>query len=70
MRKLWTEDEIAVLRELWGKVSKEELCKLFGRKRSFHSIICKANEVGLPSLHAKSYVDAEYVAELRRRLKL
>jgi hypothetical protein len=50
----WTETDIALLRELWGKVSCEEIGQRCNPKRTPNGITGKAHRLKLPLLESAS----------------
>ena len=66
MRSLWSKKEIEILKELWGKVPIEDLCKIL-MSRSECAIRRQARTLKL--LHYEPAIDLEYYEELMRLKK-
>jgi len=67
--RYWSDEEVVVLRELYPNpnVGKDDLVKVF--KRSWKSIRCKANDLGLERKTIyPSDIDYGFLDELRKKL--
>lgn len=68
-KRRWTEEEIRVLKENWGKVSKEELEKLLPG-RSFHSLHHKASRMRIPRACVKALLKPRRIPKLSLEEKI
>ena len=61
MHRLWTKQEIEILKNLWEKVSLEDIAKVL-IERSERAIYDKALKIGLPPAQAE--IDLDYYRKL------